>query len=227
MDLEALKEKAAIEALREVVSGQRLGLGTGSTIAWFLKHLGKALAEGRLERIVGVPTSERTAILCRDLGIPTTELDAVRELDLAVDGADEVSPTRDLVKGLGGALLREKMVAAAARRFVVIADGTKRVARLGEKAPVPVEVVPFAWRWHLPWLIALGGKPELRLGKDGEPVRTDNGNLVIDCRFLPAFPDPRFLARTLSERPGVVGHGLFLGMCQRAYLATTDGVVIL
>lgn len=224
MDLEALKERAALEALKEVRAGMQLGLGTGSTVFWFLKHLGNALKDGRLRDLAGVPTSERTAALCRDFGIPVLALEDAGALDLAVDGADEIDPARNLIKGLGGALLREKMVAAAAKRFVVIADATKRVARLGEKAPVPVEVVPFAWRWHLPWLRSLGADPVLRTHQDREPVRTDNGNVLLDCRFAPAIPDPARLAALLDARPGVAAHGLFLGMSSAAWLATPAGI---
>ncbi|MDT8342352.1 MAG: ribose 5-phosphate isomerase A [Longimicrobiales bacterium] len=150
---EGQKREAAREALTRVRSGMRLGLGTGSTVAHFLDLLGEALAGGSLEDVAGVPTSERTAAHAGRLGIPVGPLHELQPLDLAVDGADEVDPRLDLVKGLGGALLREKMVVQAAHRFVVIADESKVVDRLGTRAPLPVEVVPFAWEAHLGGLL--------------------------------------------------------------------------
>ncbi|NRA97498.1 MAG: ribose 5-phosphate isomerase A [Planctomycetes bacterium] len=227
MDLETLKGKAALEALTRVESGMRLGLGTGSTVAHFLKHLGEALREGRLKDIVGVPTSERTASSCKELGIPTVALEDHPDLDLGVDGADEVDPSLELIKGLGGALLREKMVASSCRRFVVIADETKRVANLFERSPLPVEIVPFAWRAHLPFLRDLGADPTLRTTSDHEPYRTDNGNVVVDCRFTPGARDAREIARALEARPGVVEHGLFLGMANEAILAAGDAIEVI
>ena len=227
MDLEALKAKASLEALTRVESGMRLGLGTGSTVAHFLDHLGAALREGRLTDIIGVPTSERTTTSCKELGIPTADLEDHPQLDLGVDGADEVDPSLELIKGLGGALLREKMVAGACRRFVVIADDTKRVTNLFERSPLPVEVVPFAWRAHLPFLRDLGADPTLRTTEDREPYHTDNGNLVIDCRFTPGAQDAHAVARALESRPGVVEHGLFLGMANEAILAAGGGIEVI
>lgn len=227
MDLEALKEKAAIEALQRVESGMKLGLGTGSTVAWFLKHLGAAITEGRLADIAGVPTSERTAQSCRELGIPLLALEDAPDLDLGVDGADEVDPNLELIKGLGGALLREKMVASACRRFVVIADDTKRVARTFEKSPLPVECVPFAWRSHIPFLQGIGATPELRTGADGEPYYTDNGNVILDCRFDAQAVKAADVAAALDARPGVVEHGLFLGMADEAILATDGDIEVM
>lgn len=230
------KRAAGIAALAEVRSGMTLGLGTGSTVRHFLEALGDALAQGALEEIRGVPTSEDTATRARHLGIPLLELHEAGELDLAVDGADEVTPELDLVKGLGGALLREKMVVQAARRFVVIADASKRVPRLGTRSPLPVEVVPFGWQAHLPYFRGLGADPVLRrvgqggsdTGKDAGTVadayRTDNGNLVLDLAFPEGIPDPRALDRALAQRAGVVETGLFLGVAQRCYLATEAGV---
>ena len=224
MDQETLKERAAAEALEEVRSGMRLGLGTGSTIAHFLRLLAAAQDRGDLLGVAGVPTSERTAESCRELGIPTLSLSDHPELDLAIDGADEVSPTLDLIKGLGGALLREKMVACAAGRVVIIADESKLVRRLGEKSPLPVEVVRFEWRFHLGFLTDLGARPELRRGTDGEPVITDNGNFILDCRFPDGIEDPAQVDRQLLARPGIVDHGLFLGMTDLACIATAQGV---
>lgn len=224
MDLEALKREAALTALTEVESGMRLGLGTGSTVFHFLVGLGAALREGRLKNIAGVPTSERTARQCREEGIPLLALEEAGALDLAVDGADEVDPRLDLIKGLGGALLREKMVALQARRFIVIADHTKDVKRLGTRSPLPVEVVPFAWRSHLDFLGALGCRVVPRSGPTGDLFLTDNGNVILDLHFANGIADAGALAKALDARPGIVDHGLFLGLCARALLATPTGV---
>jgi ribose 5-phosphate isomerase A len=205
-----------------------LGLGTGSTVAHALDVLGEALREGRLEGVRGVPTSEQTTARARELGIPLLELHEAGDLDVTIDGADEIDPNLDLIKGLGGALLREKMVAQATRRLVIIADEGKRVARLGQKAPVPVEVVPFGWRAHLPFLESLGARPVLR-EQAGEPYRTDNGNYIIDCHFEPeeGISDPQVLDWQLLGRAGIVEHGLFLDMAAIAYVAGPGGLVVL
>jgi ribose 5-phosphate isomerase A len=219
----ALKQAAAEEAIdAEVRSGMTLGLGTGSTAAFLLDGLGERLANGALDGIVGVPTSESTAARCRELGIPLATLEQRPELDLAIDGADEISPALDLIKGLGGAHLREKVVAASAARFVVVADDSKLVERLGERAPLPVEVIPFAYPLCERLLAAAGWVPELRGGTQ-QPFVTDEGNHIADCR-RDDWSDPVRLAAELDAMPGVVAHGLFLGMAAAAYVATPDGV---
>ena len=225
--VEELKRAAAVRALDEVESGMRLGLGTGSTVAHFLDVLGGALREGTLRELVGVPTSEWTASRSRELGIPLSTLDETPVLDLCVDGADEVDPRLDLVKGLGGALLREKMVAAASRRFVVMVDEAKLVQRLGTRAPLPVEVVPFAWTVHLKALEALGGSPVLRATSGGDPYRTDNGNLILDVAFPDGIGDPEELEHAIRGRAGVVETGLFLGMASSVMVAAPEGVRVL
>ena len=202
----------------------RLGLGTGSTVAYFLKHLGARLASGELVDVVGVPTSVRTEKAARQLGIPVGTLSALAPLDLTVDGADEVDPQLNLIKGLGGALLREKMVAQASARFVVIVDDAKLVGRLGERAPVPVEVVPFEFDSHWNWLEALGADPGVRRDESGDVYLTDNGHLIIDCKFVKGIANPADLERRLSHRAGVVESGLFLRMADAAVVAGTDGV---
>ena len=202
----------------------RLGLGTGSTMSHFLDLLGEALAAGTLTDVVGVPTSHRTAGHAQRLGIPLGALHELQPLDLAVDGADEVDPRLNLVKGLGGALLREKMVVQAARRFVVIADDSKVVERLGTRAPLPLEVVPFAWEAHLEPIRSLGGEPVLRVEDGGVPVKTDNGNLILDVGFPHGIDDPEALEGTLMRRAGIVDTGLFLGMAEEAVLAGADGI---
>ncbi len=202
----------------------RLGLGTGSTIAHFLDGLGARLKRGELGGIAGVPTSVRTERTAGALGIPLGSLSELAPLDLAVDGADEVDPGLNMIKGLGGALLREKMVAQASRRFIVIVDDTKLVRRLGELAPVPVEVVPFEFESHMAWFAAMGAEPTLREDRGGGAYRTDNGNLIVDCRFEGGIPDPAALERRLSRRAGVVESGLFLGMADEVVVAGADGV---
>jgi ribose 5-phosphate isomerase A len=191
-----------------------------------LHALAERLADGRLHSIVGVPTSARTEIAARQLGIPLTTLDARPELDVALDGADEIAPGLHLIKGLGGALLREKIVAASAATFVVIADVSKRVARLGERQPLPVEVVAFGRALCERHLAALGGQPVVRLVSDGTPFRTDEGNLILDCRFE-GIDDPGALAQSIANIPGVTAHGLFVGMAASAVLAGPDGVLVL
>lgn len=222
--VEAMKRLAGREAARNVVSGMRLGLGTGSTVAHFLERLGARIAHGELSAVVGVPTSVRTEEEARRLRIPLATLEELGTLDLTVDGADEVDPGLDLVKGLGGALLREKMVAQASARMLVIVDDSKLVGRLGERAPVPVEVVPFGHASHLAWLRGLGAEPRLRAGANGAPYRTDNGNLVLDCRFDGGIANPAGLERRLARRAGVVESGLFLGVASEVVVAGARGV---
>ncbi len=227
MQGQAEQEKAAAgrAAVREVRSGIRLGLGTGSTVRHFLDALAEALEAGEIDDIVGVSTSEETERRCRELGIPTTDpIDGSFALDLAVDGADEVDPSLDLIKGLGGALLREKIVVEAAARFVVIVDSAKRVTRLGTRSPLPVEVVPFGWRNHLEPFEAVGARPVLRTRADGAPYLTDNGNLVLDLHFAEGIHNPLSLDRTLRGRTGVVGTGLFTGCVDEVFIGTPSGV---
>lgn len=224
MDAETLKREAAREALSRVESGMRLGLGTGSTMAHFIELLGTALQEGALTDVVGVPTSLRTAEQARGLGIPLAALHELQPLDLAVDGADEVDPELQLVKGLGGALLREKMIVQAASRFVVIADVSKIVERLGSRAPLPVEVVPFSWEAHLAPMRELGCEPVRRVDAAGAPVVTDNENFILDLDFPDGIADPRGLDAALGSRAGVVETGLFLDVADEAVLAGEDGI---
>jgi ribose 5-phosphate isomerase A len=226
-DGEAQKRQAAQRAGELVTSGTFVGLGTGSTVRYLLEHLAAKLATGQLRDVVGVPTSEDTEARCRALGIPLTTLDEQPRLALCIDGADEVGPRLDLIKGLGGALLREKLVARAARRFIVIADASKRVRKLGTRAPVPVEVVPFGWTTHDAFFRKLGAEPVLRRAPGGEPLVTDGGHYIVDCRFANGIKDPRALARALAARPGIVEDGLFLGMAHAACIATPRGVTMI
>ena len=222
-DLGVLKAEAGAAAVdRFVRSGMRLGLGSGSTAARMLDALGERLASGALADVAGVPTSAATAARCRELGIPLLTLEQAVELDLVIDGADEIDPRLDLIKGLGGAHLREKVVAAAAREMVVVADETKIVGRLGERAPLPVEVITFALPVAERLLRGLGWEPELRVD-DGRPFVTDEGNRILHCR-REEWVDTEALAAEISQVPGVVAHGFFLGFASAAVVATREGV---
>ena len=215
-----LKRRAAEAAVDRVKDGMVLGLGTGSTVRYAIEGLGRRMAEGW--DLAGVPTSRATAELAQELQIPLTTLDEHPRLDLTIDGADEVNPRLNLIKGLGGALLREKIVAAASETFLVVVDEGKLVEGLGARVPLPVEVLPFGARRTRSELESLGCEPTLR--RSGEaPFRTDNGNYVIHCRF-DEIADPRELAGRLKEIPGVLEHGLFLGMANVAFVGTEAGV---
>ena len=201
----------------------KLGLGTGSTVQHLLEALAERLDAGEIADVVGVPTSEATAVEAGRLGIPVTTLVEAGALHLTIDGADEVDPALRLIKGLGGALLREKMVARASDRVVIVADESKEVERLGTRAPLPIEVVPFGHETHLRWLTDLGGTPEVRPGGDG-PYLTDNGNHIIDCRFEGGIPNPADLEGRLRSRSGIVESGLFLGIATEAFIGHPEGV---
>lgn len=201
-----------------------VGLGTGSTSRLAVAAIGQRLRAGSLSGIVGIPTSEATAAQAREEGIPLGDLAYHPLVDLAIDGADEVDPNLDLVKGWGGALVREAIVERAAARFVVIVDESKVVERLGTRGPLPVEVVPFAWRAQARWLAdTLGCEVARREDADG-PFVTDNHNYILNCRFPAGITDPAAVAAALGDRPGVAGHGLFLGLATEAFVGAADGV---
>lgn len=224
--MEALKRQAAARALEQVADGMRLGLGTGSTARHFVDLLGEKVRAGL--KVVGVPTSEATRIQAEQCGVPLTTLDEVDSLDLTVDGADEVDPALDLIKGGGGALLREKIVAAASDRMIVIADETKWVDALG-RFPLPVEVVPFglaATRRAMERAFAaagVSGRIELRKGGNGHVFVTDGGHWIVDC-CLGRIADAPRLASLLNAIPGVVESGLFVGLAGTVILAGTSGI---
>jgi ribose 5-phosphate isomerase A len=221
-DLEALKREAARRAVAEIKDGMTVGLGTGSTATHAVDLLGERVRDEGL-RVLGVPTSERTAAQARALHIPLSTLEETPHLDLAFDGADEIQRgSLDLIKGAGGALLREKLVEVSAARLLIIADHTKLVDQLGERFAVPVEVVRFGWKATAARLAALGCQPALRL-RDGQPWLTDEQHYLLDCRFDP-IADPRALADRLKGLCGVVEHGLFIQMAQLAFVASPDGV---
>lgn len=188
-----------------------VGLGSGSTALLALEAIARRLAGGSLADVVGVPTSRATSDLARALGLTLTDLERRPVLDLAIDGADEVGPGGGLLKGAGGALVREKIVARASRRFVVVVDESKRVDRLGQRHPLPVAVEPFGWTTHVEAVRGLGAEPVLRRDAAGRPYATDDGHFILDCRFPNGIADAEAVARELKSRPGVIDTGLFLG----------------
>ena len=223
-EADSLKRAVGVEAAELVDSGMRLGLGTGSTVGHLLTALAGRLDTGGLIDVVCVPTSLRTAHEARELGISLTSLTETPVLDLTIDGADEVDPDLNLIKGLGGALLREKMVAQASRRVAIMVDEAKTVPTLGTRCPVPLEVIQFGWEVHGRFVESLGAHPELRVGPDGEPMVTDNGNYIIDCRFPGGIADAEDFERAIVARAGIVESGLFLGMATEVLVSSRAGV---
>ena len=217
-----LKRLAAARALELVQDGMVLGLGTGSTAAHFIAGAGRLAAAGM--RLTAVPTSIATARQAKAAGLVLVD-DPPAAIDLAVDGADEIDGSLSLIKGRGGALLREKLVAVAAERFVVIADSSKLVSRLG-RGTLPVEVSPFLWRRTAMRLAALGAAWELR-GGEAAPARTDNGNLIVDLLFAGGLADPAGLATSIAQVPGVMESGLFVGLAAACIIASEEGVTVL
>jgi ribose 5-phosphate isomerase A len=209
------KEAAARASLKFVRDGQVVGLGTGSTAAYFIKLLGEQVNNGL--RIRGIPTSVRSRDLALSVGIPLTTLDECQEIAVTVDGADEFDPQLRLIKGGGGALLREKVVASATKTVVIVTDASKQVQVLG-KFPLPVEVIPFAQALVMKKISALGAQVSVRAGADGNPFVTDEHNHILDCRFG-EIRDADGLARRLSDMPGIVEHGLFVGLASVVLLA--------
>jgi len=220
-----LKMAAAESAVALVTDGMTVGLGSGSTAAFAVISLGSRVKQGL--RIVGIPTSERTAAQARALGIPISSLAEEPNVDITIDGADEVEEgTLNLIKGHGGALLREKIVASASKRLVIIIHASKLVSRLAISDPVPVEVVAFGWQVTVRNLSNLGAKPLLRRNPDGEPYYSDGGNYIIDCTFEPSVSAVE-LARRLDHVVGLVEHGFFIGLTSEVHVAGTGGVRVL
>jgi ribose 5-phosphate isomerase A len=220
MDSNSEKQMVAQASLKFIEDGQVVGLGTGSTATYFIQFLGERVKAGL--KIRGVPTSVRTQQLAEKCGIPLITLDQVESIDVDVDGADEFDPQLCLLKGGGGALLREKIIASVSRKFVVLADSSKQVPVLG-KFPLPVEVIAFAETLLARRISQLGAKVTLRKTSDGSVFRTDEGHHILDCAFG-QIPDPPTLARTLSDMPGVVEHGLFIKMASVVLLAKGEQV---
>jgi ribose 5-phosphate isomerase A len=221
-----LKQQAAAHALEFVRSKMVIGLGTGSTTAYFIDMLGERIRSGELQNIRGVPTSLGTEERARALGIPLISLADHPQLDVAVDGADEVDPNFNLIKGLGRALLREKIIEIHALRFIVIIDESKLVSRLG-RGPLPVEIVQFEAPVNIRWLNSLGCRAEQWVEEDGTPVVTDNGNFLVRCWFDNGISDAYELARMLADRPGIIEHGLFLDMADDVVVAGSKGIYLL
>ena len=225
VDRDQLKRAAALRAIDEIENGMVVGLGTGSTAAFVVEGLAARVAAGL--RVVGIPTSERTAAQARRLGIPIATFAEHQRLDLTIDGADEVQlGTLDLIKGLGGALLREKIVAAASDRLVIVVDQEKLVERLGEHTPIPVEVAQFGWQATATALANLGCAPERRYAAGEQPYVTDGGNFILDCRFGP-LADPGAMEQRLAMTVGTVESGLFIGRTSVVVVASMSGVEVL
>ncbi len=223
MKFEPWKKQAAEAAVELIQPGMVIGLGHGSTARYALLKLAELLRSGKLWDIQGVPCSKKVEEEAKTLGIPLTTLEEHPELDLTIDGADEIDPDLNVIKGGGGAMLREKVVAQATRHQVIVADHTKFSPRLGTSAPVPVEVLPFGWCTHLRFLEGLGARVSLRRNPDGSPFLTDQGNYVLDCWFGP-IPEVQSLARKLESRAGIVGHGLFVDLVDEVFLAGPSGL---
>lgn len=224
-DSDHLKQIAAESAAAEVKTGMIVGLGSGSTAAFATRALGKRVQRGL--DIVGIPTSRQTEAQAKAAGIRLSSLDEHPEIDLTIDGADEVERgPLNLIKGYGGALLREKIVASATRRLIIIADQSKLVEKLGTKHSVPVEVIPFGWRMAERKLQNLGSNPELRVNPDGSPFVTDGGHYILNCRFG-LIENPALLAEEMDRIVGVVEHGLFIRMAAEVRLGGATGVEIL
>ena len=221
-DINKLKQLAAAAAVDAVQSGMIVGLGSGSTATFMIQEIGERLRDGRLRDIVGLPTSEKTAQQARSLAIPLATLEEQPAIDLDIDGADEIDPKLDLIKGLGGSLLREKIIASVSKRMIVISDHRKLVDRLGTRAPLPVEVIPFARQPVENFLRSLGSKPVIRQ-KEGQIFITDEGNIILDCYFE-EIADPVQLGQIIIAQPGIVEHGFFLGMATEAVVATETGI---
>ena len=217
------KKRAALEAAQFIESGMVVGLGSGTTAAFALEAIALRLEEGDLDGILGVPTALATERKAQELGIPLTTLDDHPQIDLTIDGADEVDPGLELIKGGGGALLREKIVAQASAREIIVVDDTKLSERLGSRFPLPVEVLPFGWALEHAYLKSLGAEPVLRKSGAGEIFETDQGNWILDAEFGPIEDAPK-LARRLDGRAAIVAHGLFLGLATDVVVAGEDSI---
>ena len=220
---QSLKQQAADQVLAHIQSGTIVGLGAGSTAILAVRGLAEKLARGELTDILGIPCSRVIEAEARRLGIPLTTLEDHPVIDLTFDGADEVDPALNLIKGGGGALLREKIVAQTSRREIIIVDESKLSATLGTHWAVPVEVIPFGWRTQAAYLESLGAQVRLRPGDDETPFKTDQGNFILDCSFGP-IGNPVSLGARMDARTGIVAHGLFLGLATDLIVAGASGV---
>jgi ribose 5-phosphate isomerase A len=223
MDVAKLKQQAAERAVEFVESGMLIGIGHGSTAIFAVYRIAQLLDTGELKDIVGVPSSMHVEREARKLGIPLTTLDECLTIDLTIDGADEVDPDLNLIKGGGGALLREKIVAQASCREIIVVDESKLSPVLGTDWAVPVEVISFGWRSQVAYLESLGARCTVRHSPDGSLFKTDHGNLILDCDFGP-IPQPHELSVRLKQRSGIVEHGLFLNLATDVIVAGEEGV---
>ena len=223
VDVAELKRQAAEYAVQFVASGMVVGLGHGSTAIFAVRRVAELLRAGALRDLLAVPCSSQVEAEARRLGMPLTSLDQHHVIDVTIDGADEVSPGLDLIKGRGGALLHEKIVAQASRREITVVDESKLSPALGTRAPLPVEVVPFGWGAQAAWLESLGARVTPRRNDDGSMFQTDQANFILDCDFGP-IPKPAELADQLQARAGIAEHGLFLGLATDVIVAGAGGV---
>jgi ribose 5-phosphate isomerase A len=222
-NLELFKRKAAERAVEFLKSGMVVGLGTGSTTGFALEFIGHEIESGRLNDIMGIPSSLQTEKLANGFAITLTALEQHPQIDITIDGADEVDPQLNLIKGGGGALLREKVLAQASHRNVIIVDESKFSPQLGTRWPVPIEVIPFAWKVEANYLKSLGAHVTLRKKNDEDIFTTDQDNFILDCDFGP-IENADHLANQISQRAGILEHGLFLGLTTDVIVAGKDGV---
>ena len=223
MDQLILKKQAALRAVQLVQSEMVVGLGSGTTFRYALEELGRRVMEGEIKNVIGIASSLKSEKLAREQGLVLTTFEKYKEIDITIDGADEVDPDLNLIKGGGGALLREKVLAQASKRNIIIVDESKIVNQLGSRWPVPVEVIPFAWHIEEDYLHKLGCTTRLRKTKGDKVYLTDQGNYILDCKFnVIASPDQ--LAVQLDQRAGIMAHGLFLGLATDVIVAGTQGI---
>jgi len=223
MDNTELKKQAAEKAVEQIKSGMVVGLGSGSTAYFAIKTIGELLNSGSLKDIVGIPTSKATEELAISLGIPLTSFEDIQEIDLTIDGADEVDDQLNVIKGGGGALLREKVVAQASKREIIVVDESKISKHLGEKWHVPIEVLKFSLQLEKRFLESLDASVVLRKADDGNPYVTDENNYILDANFG-IISSPKELAHKLEERAGIVEHGIFIGLVNEVIVASPDGI---
>ena len=221
--MDELKKQAGYRAVEQVKSDMIVGLGTGSTAKFAVERIGKLYRSGELKDIMGIPSSEQTEHLARESGVPLTTFDAHPKIDLTIDGADEVDPELNLIKGGGGALLREKILVQASLRNIIIVDNSKISPQLGTHWAIPVEVIPFARQTEENHLGNMGANVTLRRGNDNSPFLTDQGNLILDASFGP-IEDPISLALKLNDRAGIMAHGLFIGLTAEVIVADENGL---
>lgn len=223
MDLNKLKNKAAVEAVKNVESGMVLGLGTGLTANFAIREISRLLKEGSLKDIVGIPSSNQTEKLALELGIPLITFEQKSEIDLNIDGADEVDPDLNLIKGGGGALLREKIIAQSSTRNIIVVDEQKMSQKLGTKWAVPVEIIEFSYKPVAKYLEDLGAEVTLRKNQNGETFKTDQGNIIVDCNFG-QIENLGELNKALNSNAGIVEHGLFIGITDEVIIGKPDTI---